>query len=128
MNINPSKIADYLRPIPKKNLVLSILIGGALGAFTAVITNACLLEITLNGFFTIYFAAIFFIVGIFMAYTSYKKINQSQNPNSPDQTFMKEEKNYFFLIIAGILLASGFFVLFLDESWTRNLSYILKVN
>ena len=53
MNFNPSKIAEYLKPIPKQNLILSMFIGGALGAFTALIANACLLEITLNGFFTI---------------------------------------------------------------------------
>jgi hypothetical protein len=53
MNFNPSKLAEYLKPVSKQNLLFSVAIGGALGAFTAMIANACLLEITLNGFFTI---------------------------------------------------------------------------
>lgn len=53
MKFNPSKLAEYLKPVSKQNLIISIFVGGALGAFTALIANACLLEITLNGFFTI---------------------------------------------------------------------------
>lgn len=84
MNFNPSKFAEYLKPVSKKALLISIVVGGVLGGFISLIVNACLLEITLNGFFTIYFGIIFMIVGLFMGTTSYKKITQSQNPNSPD--------------------------------------------
>lgn len=128
MNFNPSKLAEYFKPVSKKALLISIIVGGALGGFISLIVNACLLEITLNGFFTIYFGIIFLAVGGFMGVTSYQKISQSQNPNSPDQTFMKEEKSYFFLNIAIVLLVSGVLILFLERSWTRNLHYILKVN
>ena len=128
MNFNPSKLAEYFKPVSKKALLISIVIGGSLGGFVSLIANACLLEITLNGFFTIYFGIIFVVVGGFMGMTSYKKITQSQNPNSPDQTFMKEEKSYFFFNISLVLMVSGVLILFLERSWTRNLHFIFKVN
>jgi len=53
MSINFDKIGELTRPIPKEKLAASILIGGGIGAATSLIVNACLLEITLNGFFTI---------------------------------------------------------------------------
>ena len=52
MEVNLGKIAELTKPIPKYKLVLSILVGGAIAGATSLIVNACLLEITLNGFFT----------------------------------------------------------------------------
>ena len=55
------------------------------------------------------------------------KTLQDKNDQGPDSTFMKEEKSYFFLVAAIMVIASGCFCLFLDENWTRNFSSFLKV-
>ena len=50
---NLDKIGELARPIPKEKLCASITIGAAIGALSSIVCNACMLEITLNGFFTI---------------------------------------------------------------------------
>jgi hypothetical protein len=52
VEVNLAKIAELTHPIPKHKLFLSIAIGGLIGGLTSLIINACLLEITLNAFFT----------------------------------------------------------------------------
>lgn len=61
-----------------------------------------------------------------MFFRAYQSLSEDQS-TSPDQTFMKEEKTYFFLIASTIVIISGLLCLFLDESWTRNFSSFLKV-
>ena len=50
---NLDKLGELARPIPKEKLCASITIGAAIGAVSSIVCNACMLEITLNGFFTI---------------------------------------------------------------------------
>lgn len=61
-----------------------------------------------------------------MFFKSYQTL-QEDPQTSPDQTFMKEEKTYFFLFSSAMVILSGILCLFLDESWTRSFSPILKV-
>lgn len=61
-----------------------------------------------------------------MFFKSYQTL-QEDPETSPDQTFMKEEKTYFFLGAAVVVISSGLLCLFLDESWTRSFSSFLKV-
>ena len=61
-----------------------------------------------------------------MFFRSIKGLRES-NEDSPDRTFMKEEKSYFFLLASIMVIASGCFCLFLDENWTRSFSSFLKV-
>lgn len=52
MQVNLQKIAELAKPISKKNLFMSIFIGGAISGFVSLIVNACLLQVTINAFFT----------------------------------------------------------------------------
>lgn len=52
MSFNLDKLGELTQPVPKHKLIASIAVGGAVGAIASLVSNACLLEITLNGFFT----------------------------------------------------------------------------
>lgn len=52
---NLDKLGELARPIPKEKLCASVTIGAVIGAISSIVCNACMLEITLNGFFTIVF-------------------------------------------------------------------------
>ncbi len=44
-----------------------------------------------------------------------------------DQTFMREEKNNFFLLASYLVLLSGIMCFFLERNWTEGFPYLLKV-
>ena len=126
--VNLGRISEILSPIPKVNIFASAIIGGSIGLIGSLIVNACLLEISLNGFFTVYFSLIFITVGAFMLYRSRQREEQSANaPVDNEQTFMREEKNMFFQYASGFVLLSGVLCLLLERNWARSFPYILKV-
>lgn len=139
MNLNLQTVFDKVSVLSKSQLVVAAGVGAGIGAVGSLVVNACLLEISLNGFFTVYFSLIFLIMGGFMLYRSIQK-NNSQNDSQPaasaapghqgtslDQTFMREEKNYVFTAAAACVLLSGVLIFLLEKNWTRNLPYLLKV-
>lgn len=125
--LNLAKLNEIVSPIPQKNLVASAFVGAVLGGLSSLVVNACLLEISVNGFFTIYFSIIFMMVGGFMLYRAYQKTEDSpgEAPEA-DQTFMRDEKDKFFIFAALFVLASGLLTVFLEKDWARNFPYILK--
>lgn len=46
---------------------------------------------------------------------------------TPDQTFMAEEKTYFFIFSSSIVILSGIMCLFLEENWTRSFPFLIKI-
>ena len=124
--INLAKVNEVLSPIPKYKLAVSAAIGAAIGLFGALVVNACLLEISLNGFFTIYFSLIFLTVGGFMIFRNRSRQGQTSMRDS-DETFMHEEKNRFFEYAAWLVLFSGLLCLVLERSWAQSFPYLLKV-
>ena len=51
--LNFNRIKELISPLPKLKLGFSGLVGGGLGLFVSMIVNACLLEMSFNGFFTL---------------------------------------------------------------------------
>jgi len=56
-----------------------------------------------------------------------KGFKDNSNPTNPDQTFMGEEKSYFFMIAATAVLVAGFLCLFLDRNWTSTFPSLFKI-
>ena len=139
MSLNLQSVFDKVSVLSKTQLFVAAAIGGTIGATGSLIVNACLLEISLNGFFTVYFSLIFLIMGGFMLYRAVQKTKTQaesqqggntatgQTSTNLDQTFMKEEKNYVFVASAACVLISGVLIFFLERNWTRNFPYLFKV-
>lgn len=114
------------KPIHKGKLFLSILFGGACGFISSLLINACLLEISLDGFFTTYFGVIFGICGSFMLYRARKELSDNNNID-PDNTFMKKEKNQFYLLASVIVLLSSILCFFLDTKWPNRVNFVFRI-
>eukprot|EP00744_Colponema_vietnamica_P007451 GILI01010725.1.p1 GENE.GILI01010725.1~~GILI01010725.1.p1 ORF type:complete len:252 (+),score=74.27 GILI01010725.1:155-910(+) len=96
--------------------LVSAAVGALIGVIVSLIVNCTLVEISLNGFFSLYFGLLFFVVGgviLWRASSEAVEMNKSRKP---------------FIVLFGLLvIASGVLCFVLEKDWCTSLSSTAKV-
>lgn len=125
--INLGKVSDSLNSVNRGKLAASVVVGGATGFMSSMVANSCLLEVSINGFFTFYFFIILSVVGGLMIYRNKQREDQAnQEPQNAEDTFMRDEKKQFLKYASWVVVSSGVLCLFLEKNWNQDFPYILK--
>ncbi|VWU49393.1 conserved membrane protein, unknown function [Hepatocystis sp. ex Piliocolobus tephrosceles] len=95
---------------------LSSIIGMILGIICSLIVNCTLVEVSLSTFFSMYFGILFIVVGIIIFWRL--------SANIGDES---ENRRTQLMVLAAMIILSGFLCLFFERTWLFSLSTIAKV-
>lgn len=108
-------------PVKKKRSVLSLFLfsaaGSLIGIIISFIVNAALVELTLNPFFSIYFALLSISIGAII----YWRVVNRETPD-PDNVYQKQLATFSYIVIS-----SGIFCFFLTQKWFPSLPSLFKI-
>lgn len=124
--INLNKVSETVSSVNKGKMAAAMIVGAGVGFLASMIVNSCLLEVSINGFFTFYFFIILTVVGGLMVFRNKQREQNDQQPQNIEETFMRDEKKQFLTYASWLVVCSGVLCLFLEKNWNKDFPYVLK--